>query len=277
MKESKMRATAQLRFWPDLRPLVEQLGVQFFRQLPECPGVYLMEDATERVLYVGKAKSLRHRLGSYRVANPERMARRTLRLLRLVTRIRWEELPDETSALRRESELLRALRPRFNRAGVWPGPMRYLAWRRQPNGLALSIASDIAGRWEGLGPLRGGVFPLHHAVARVLWCWLYPERGMAGLPVGWRHGGVPPSLLFVCADTDRVETALAGLRQLAHGTDPVFIRLSEGNETSAVHSLGVACWQEDRDAIRQTLATWQRNVTAPAPRIHPNRPLPTAH
>jgi predicted GIY-YIG superfamily endonuclease len=243
--------SAQLRFWPDPQPLVDRLGAQFFRELPECPGVYLMEDGTERVLYVGKAKSLRHRLGSYRVANPERMARRTLRLLRLVQRVRWEELPDEASALRRESELLLALRPRFNRAGVWPGQLRYLAWRRQPNGVALTISAALTGRWEGIGPFRGGVIPLHHAVARLLWCRLYPERGISDLPVGWAHGGIPTSLLFVCEDTQRVDEVLVGLRQLARGTEPTqFCATIE----LAANPLGAACWEEDRDTITQILA-----------------------
>ena len=72
---------------PDPRPLVERLGEEFFRQLPARPGVYLMQDATGLVLYVGKAKDLRQRLGHYRVANPDRMGRRHLRLLRQVVRI----------------------------------------------------------------------------------------------------------------------------------------------------------------------------------------------
>jgi excinuclease UvrABC nuclease subunit len=35
-----------------------------------------MQDATGNVLYIGKARNLRQRLRNYRVANPERMARR---------------------------------------------------------------------------------------------------------------------------------------------------------------------------------------------------------
>jgi excinuclease UvrABC nuclease subunit len=46
----------QMLFFSDPKPLVERLGKQFFQGLPECPGVYLMRDEHERVLYIGKAK-----------------------------------------------------------------------------------------------------------------------------------------------------------------------------------------------------------------------------
>src|SRR5204863_1452558 len=104
------------------RPLVERLGREFFRRLPEGPGIYLMRDANDVVLYIGKAKNLRNRLASYRVANPDRMPRRHLRLLRVVARIELQECADESSALARESELLRRIQPRFNRAGTWMRP-----------------------------------------------------------------------------------------------------------------------------------------------------------
>src|SRR5437016_7467098 len=111
----------QLLLFPDPSPLVERFGSDFFRQAPECAGVYIMRDGADTVLYVGKAKNLRKRLGSYRVANPDRMPRRHLRMLRAVERIELQPCADESSALARESCLLRALRPRFNRAGTWPG------------------------------------------------------------------------------------------------------------------------------------------------------------
>ena len=93
----------------------------FFRQLTDRPGVYLMHDAAGLVLYVGKAKNLRKRLGSYRVANPDRLGRRHLRLLSQVARIELQECLDESAALAKEAELLLALKPKFNRAGVWAG------------------------------------------------------------------------------------------------------------------------------------------------------------
>ena len=93
----------QQRLFPDPQPIVDRLGREFFLQLPDEPGVYRMQDSAGQVLYVGKAKSLRHRLCSYRVANPDRMPRRTLRLLRLVDRIEWEICTDAGSAFERGS------------------------------------------------------------------------------------------------------------------------------------------------------------------------------
>ncbi|MCI0539591.1 MAG: nucleotide excision repair endonuclease [Verrucomicrobiales bacterium] len=178
----------QQRFWPDPQPLVERLGRDFFRQLPEKPGVYLMHGAADLVLYVGKAKSLRHRLGNYRVANPERMNRRTLRLLRLVERIAWEECSDELAAIRREAELLLTLKPRFNRAGVWQGPKRFLAWRSQHTGLELAVVDSLEDGWNGAGPFGAQAMHIHRALVRLFWCRFHPDPGLAGMPAGWFHG-----------------------------------------------------------------------------------------
>src|ERR1700691_398354 len=105
---------SQLLLIPDPRPLYERLGRRFFRQSPQRPGVYLMRDAADKVLYVGKAKNLRQRLRNYRIANPDRMPRRHLRMVREVARIEFQFCPGESAALKRESRLLRSLQPRFN-------------------------------------------------------------------------------------------------------------------------------------------------------------------
>src|SRR5436190_16894382 len=137
----------------DPRPLVERLGAEFFREAPEGAGVYLMRDAADKVLYVGKAKNLRQRLGSYRVANPDRMRPRHLRLLRSVARIELHACESEDSALAKESALLRNLRPKYNKAGTWPFPPRHVAWRLSPNGFELAVMGiDMAG-WFSAGPL----------------------------------------------------------------------------------------------------------------------------
>src|ERR1017187_450223 len=119
----------QTLLFPDPKPLDQRLGESFFRRTPRRPGVYLMKDASDKVLYVGKAKDLKQRLNHYRVANPDRMPRRHLRMVTEVNRIELQFCATESAALERDAKLLRSLKPKFNRAGVWPSKTRFIAWR----------------------------------------------------------------------------------------------------------------------------------------------------
>src|SRR5581483_9040312 len=175
----------QMLLFPDPRPLVERLGVEFFQQAPQSPGVYLMRDRTDTVLYVGKAKNLRKRLASYRVANPDRMPQRHLKLLRAVERIEVQPCDHETAALAREAMLLRSLRPRFNRAGTWPGAPRFILWRTWSERLELGVAQIIWPGWQTSGSLSAGAPHFCAELARLLWFALHPEGGANALPEGW--------------------------------------------------------------------------------------------
>jgi hypothetical protein len=113
-------SVGQLWLFDPPKPLVERFGEEFFAALPTGPGVYFFCGAGEGVLYVGKARNLRKRLGNYRVANPERMSRRIIRLLHQVRRIEWDACPTEEAARQREELLICVLSPKFNAAGkVW--------------------------------------------------------------------------------------------------------------------------------------------------------------
>ncbi len=83
------------------------------RQLPSAPGVYLFRDAEDRVLYVGKAKSLRARLRNYFLE--ARLAEaKTGSLLREAARVETILTGNEGEALALENNLIKAHRPRFN-------------------------------------------------------------------------------------------------------------------------------------------------------------------
>jgi predicted GIY-YIG superfamily endonuclease len=183
---------------PDPRPLDERLGRNFFRKAPQRPGVYVMRDAAEKVLYVGKAKDLRQRLRNYRIANPDRMPRRQLRMVREVARIEFQFCHDESSALRRESKLLRSLKPQFNRAGVWPAKTRFLVWRRVEEGLELGVADVPEAGWQRFGPLGGGGRHLHGALSRLLWLAMNPGRSFVELPAGWARGDLAEAVKIQC-------------------------------------------------------------------------------
>src|SRR5512139_3023770 len=178
-------ATGQQWLFAPARPLVERLGRRFFRKVPTQPGVYSMRDAQGKVVYVGKAKNLRQRLRSYRVANPERVARRHLRLLREVARIDFDLCPHESAALAREAKLLRRLKPKFNRAGVWPGKAQFLTWRFAKGAAQFSVDEIPPLGWERFGSLGGYAPRLLGSVVRLLWLALNPQAGFSRLPYGW--------------------------------------------------------------------------------------------
>jgi DNA polymerase-3 subunit epsilon len=83
------------------------------QQFPTRPGVYLMRDADGVVIYVGKAKCLRDRLGSY-YSQPLGYTRKMDGLLQSVKAIETRVLGSELEALLVESQLIKALQPRYN-------------------------------------------------------------------------------------------------------------------------------------------------------------------
>lgn len=209
-------ATSQILLFPDTRPLVERLGGEFFRQLPNRPGVYLMRDRLGTVVYVGKAKNLRQRLQSYRVANPDRVPKRLMRLLKTATSIEHQECADEAAALAREAELIRELKPRFNRAGVWPAPVRVLLWRRGDQGVELALREVAEEGWNQHQLLKGGAAVMFGALVRLLWGLSCPDRGLPGMPAGWFHGRLPELVML----PDQVGQMEAWVLMLVKGNDP---------------------------------------------------------
>src|SRR6516225_6235136 len=82
-------------------------------QLPLAPGVYLYKDATGKVIYVGKAKSLRLRVRSY-FSEDELADAKTGGLLAEATDIDYILVDNEKEALALENNLIKQYKPRFN-------------------------------------------------------------------------------------------------------------------------------------------------------------------
>jgi excinuclease ABC subunit C len=81
--------------------------------IPDAPGSYQFKDAQGRVLYVGKASSLRSRLTSY-FAAPETLLPRTRQMVAVAASVEWIEVRNEVEALFLEFNLIQRHRPRFN-------------------------------------------------------------------------------------------------------------------------------------------------------------------
>ena len=81
--------------------------------IPDAPGSYQFLDAEGRVLYVGKAKSLRHRLANY-FADPAALPLRTAQMVAQADHVEWVVVGTEVEALMLEHSLIQAHQPRYN-------------------------------------------------------------------------------------------------------------------------------------------------------------------
>jgi excinuclease ABC subunit C len=79
--------------------------------IPEAPGVYRFRDGTGRVIYVGKAKSLRSRLNSYFTGD---LHPRTAQMVATARGVDWTVVTTEVEALQLEYTWIKEFDPRFN-------------------------------------------------------------------------------------------------------------------------------------------------------------------
>ena len=82
------------------------------KTLPDSPGVYQYYDKQDNILYVGKAKNLKKRVGSYFTKNHENAKTRIL--VQKIVSIKHIVVTTETDALLLENNLIKKYQPRYN-------------------------------------------------------------------------------------------------------------------------------------------------------------------
>ncbi len=97
-------------------------------ELPPRPGVYFMKDADGRIMYVGKATSLRTRVSSYFVRPADA---RIAQMVKKIREIDWEETPTAVEALILESKYIKKLQPPYNVRDKDDKSRVYLAFTRE--------------------------------------------------------------------------------------------------------------------------------------------------
>ncbi|MBM6582363.1 excinuclease ABC subunit UvrC [Microvirga sp. BT689] len=111
-----LESGSDVEFDLEVNPDSVQRGTEVIRQfwatLPNAPGVYRMLDARGDVLYVGKAKSLKNRVGSY--ARGQAHSNRIARMIGQTTSMEFVTTATETEALLLEANLIKQLKPRYN-------------------------------------------------------------------------------------------------------------------------------------------------------------------
>jgi excinuclease ABC subunit C len=103
-------------------PELPKMQAEFFARacekvrskFPHAPGVYLFQDKAGRVLYIGKAKDLRARVGSYFLAAAAE-DQRTSQLVREAYDVDFMETESHVDALLMEARLVKDIQPKYNR------------------------------------------------------------------------------------------------------------------------------------------------------------------
>jgi excinuclease ABC subunit C len=124
--------------------------------IPTQPGVYIFRDGEGRVIYVGKAKSLRSRLSNY--FGPE-LHPRTRAMVEAAEEVEWIVTDGEVEALHLEVNLIKQHRPRYN--------VRYRDDKSYPY-LAITLDEEYPRARVMRGPKKKGVKyygPFAHAYA----------------------------------------------------------------------------------------------------------------
>ena len=83
------------------------------KEIPQEPGVYLMRDSSDRILYIGKSKKLRSRVRSY-FRESQKLSDRILMMVRQVVEIEFIVTDTEAEALALEANLVKQHQPYFN-------------------------------------------------------------------------------------------------------------------------------------------------------------------
>jgi DNA polymerase III subunit epsilon len=100
----------------DGQPFVVHVPRERLAEIPATPGVYHLLGQDGRLLYVGKARRLRARLGNW-FSNARGHSRRALELIRQVYDVRVTETGSELAAALLEMRQIRELKPPYNRQG----------------------------------------------------------------------------------------------------------------------------------------------------------------
>jgi predicted GIY-YIG superfamily endonuclease len=102
-----------------VRDFDRKFGAEFLESIPGSPGVYLVYDEKDQLIYVGKAKNLRRRLSQYRNTVRRKKHRRMRGIVNAAARIEIQCAESDFHACLREMTLIQEHRPHWNIVGAY--------------------------------------------------------------------------------------------------------------------------------------------------------------
>jgi excinuclease ABC subunit C len=189
----------------DAAPARVKQGAQVIRRfwttLPTSPGVYRMIDAAGEVLYVGKARNLKNRVGSY--ARNQGHGNRIARMIAETTAMEFVTTATETEALLLEANLIKQLKPRYNVLLRDDKSLPYILVTR--DGKAPQLTKHRGARHErGLLRPFASVWAVNrtiNALQRAFCC------APATIPIREPHAALPPLQIKRCSGPARGDRA----------------------------------------------------------------------
>ena len=210
--------------------------------VPDAPGSYQFKDVDGRVIYVGKAKSLRQRLGNYFQSS---LPPRTAQMVATAHTVEWIQVRNDVEAFMLEYSLIKTHRPRFN--------IRLVDDKSYPF-LAITVGDEWPRPTVMRGARRKGVRyfgPYAHAYAiretLDLLLRTFPVRTCSDVKLGRHQKLGKPCLLFhieKCSgpcvglvEKDHYDELVGELIQFLEGDTDTIVRRLEAHMREAAEEL----------------------------------------
>lgn len=133
------------------------------KNLPSTPGVYLMKDSSDRVIYVGKAKNLKNRVRSY-FQNTKAHSQKIKKLKANINDFQLILTDTEFEAFMLECKLIKEIKPIFNRKMKNPTSYTYIRFDQRNTHWIIDLSNTL----EKDGSLYFGPYPSKHVVEKAL-------------------------------------------------------------------------------------------------------------
>jgi hypothetical protein len=165
------------------------------------------------------------------------------------THIEFDLCANETAALKYEAKLIRELKPKFNRAGVWQGKPQFLVWRYSEIAIEFSVQEVPEVGWERFGNLGAYANRIKCVLVRLIWLAMNPDKSFVQMQLGWMQDRMNGVVGVECG----VEELRAVLNEAFWGSSGVFlnwlaIRLNTGRP--AFERVAI---QKDMDELKEFL------------------------
>lgn len=224
--------------------LKEKIGI-----LPSSPGVYLMKDSLESIIYVGKSKNLKSRVGSY-FQNSKSHSPKVVKLVKNIKAFDYILTDTEFEAFILECRLIKEIKPRYNR--MMKTPLSYIYIKIKDDFLKIETSSEVL---KNDGNFYFGPFTNKNIV----------ERGLQGIKESLKihcsneHHGNSPCLnyslglcLGMCFDTSaksEYKARIEDIFKLLNDADRKILNIMESIMKNAAEKLDFDTAIKYRDYI----------------------------